>query len=307
MIKSHKLKKTKIVCFFLALIFVLPSCVSQEQIKDESSSETTSVNEIIETENSDWLDALVKFGSESSLLPLLDYADSHPDSVYFSEAERLIKKIQNDSSYSEKYFKAPDLDSLDRFILNFPGHKDTEKALELREDFIGDIFSMLEKEYIDSWALGDSMNRSRIVIINSTKSRLEITVPLGVYLAANSGYVHNMIVLEKKTFTVAPEKYVISYINTASVNLYKDIHEETSGFWLNKPEDDSRLLKLAKVLNENGSSYEVAQAAIWYMMDNPGKNKILAELEYDDGTKAITEEDYDEAVRLVETAGIIHE
>jgi hypothetical protein len=59
----------------------------------------------------------------------------------------------------------------------------------------------------------------------------------------------------------------------------------------------NRLLKAAE---ETESSYEITQAAIWQITDNPGKEKILATILYQDGTDAISEEDYAEALRLVE-------
>jgi hypothetical protein len=44
----------------------------------------------------------------------------------------------------------------------------------------------------------------------------------------------------------------------------------------------------------------VTQAAVWILRDNPGRQAVLDVLEYDDGEKAITDEYYAEAVRLVE-------
>ena len=55
-----------------------------------------------------------------------------------------------------------------------------------------------------------------------------------------------------------------------------------------------------KTLEKQNSSFEVAQAAVWHITDNPGKDKILNTIIYQDGTDAITEEVYNEAVRILE-------
>lgn len=260
------------------------------------------INEI--NEEFDWNDALENYyASENSLLPLINFTDSHPNSIYVPEAEQIIRQIQNDSSYSEKYFEEPDLDLIDKFITNFPGHKDMEKALKMREDFVGDIYSMIEKEYIAAISIGESMTRSRIIIQNRIKSRLEVTVPFGIYLEANSGNVHNILVRKEKIISVGSEQHGTIYVETACMNIYKDDPEDKNYFTINILQEDSQLIKLLKVLDENNSSYEITQAAIWYVTDNPGKDVILDALVYEDGTKAITENDYNEALRLVELAG----
>ena len=264
-------------------------------------------------EELDWIALLEINKTEGTILPLKVFTEYYPNSVHVKEADDLIKQMQNDSSYSEKYLTEPDLDLIEEFILNFPGHKDMEKAMEIRKDFVGDIYSMIQKEYIKVVAVGDSITRSNIIIANLTKSRLEVTIPFGTYLEAVNPVippegktrknVQNMLVREEKTFTVGPEKNGNLYINTACMNIDRDIPDDTSYFMVDGLQEDSLLIKLLKILDENESSYEVAQAAIWYVTDNPGKEVILDTLIYEDGTKAITENDYNEAIRLVELAG----
>ena len=269
----------------------------------------------------EWNEVLIKYKAENSLLPLINFTGSYPDSVFYPEAEKLIKQIRDDSSYSDKYLIESNIDLIDEFVLNFPGHKDIDKALKLREDFSGDIYSMIEKEYISAVSLGDSITRNRIIIQNRTDLKLEVKIPFGIYLAANSGSVQNMAVREEKTVIVEPEQRGSIYINTACMNIYKDIPDDRNYFTVDILPEDSRLIKILKVLKENNSSFEIAQAAIWYIMDNPGKDVILETLVYEskDETEsesenediirewAITEEDYDEALRLIELAGIKHE
>ena len=256
------------------------------------------INEL--NDESDWGDALKKYEAENSLLPLIDFIDSRPDSIFIPDAKQLLKEIRNDSLVSEKYLAEPNLDSIEEFLVNFPGHKDFRTALSMREDFVGDIYSMIKKEYLSVVSIGDSISRNRIIIQNRVNSRLLITIPFGTYLAANSGSIQNMLIREEKTLSVAPEQHGSLYINTVCMNIYKDVPDDTNYFNIDILKKDSPVIKLLKILDENNSLYEVAQAAVWHIMDNPGKEIILSTLVYDDGASAITEELYNEAMRLVE-------
>ena len=274
----------------------------ENYIKNTDHSQKYIAEAKIKIDEFDWNIALEKSKARDIILPLKEYADSHPDSAFFPEAARLIKQMQDDPSYSEKYFEGPTLDLLDEFILNYPGHKDTAKAMELRNDFIGDIYSLGIKEYLAAVGVGDSITRTRIIVENRTESKLIVSLPFGMYFAANSGYVQNMIIREEKTLVIEAGRKRSIYINTACMNIYRDIPDEDSYFGITVLAEDSPLIPLLRVLAANNASFAVAQAAVWQITDNPGKDIILDTLIYQDGTDAITEADYNEALRLIDMA-----
>ena len=253
-------------------------------------------------EELNWQTALEITESDNTLLALQNFIEYYPESIYLSEAEQLIKKIQNDSKYSEKYFKEPTLDLLDEFILNFPGHKDINKAVEMRKDFIGDIHTFMKKGYLEAAGLGDSITRTRIIVENRTNSKLIVTIPFGMYFAAKKGYTQNMLAREELTFTVEAGKKRSLYVKTACMNIYRDIPDNSSVFTIDKLEEYSPLIPLLNILAENKSGYAVTQSAVWQIMDDPGKGIILDTLEYEDGSYAISENDYNEALRLIDIA-----
>gem|GEM_PF-2097025 len=255
-----------------------------------------------DNEEKEWRESKKNHSSEEGLLWLIDFINSRPDSRYASEAEELVEKIRGDSSYSEKYLFEPTLELIDEFISKFPGHKDMEKAYELRGDFSGDIHAMIHKGYIAAVAAGDSISRNLLRIQNKTDSKLEVTIPFGTYFAANSGNVQNMLARREKNFSVRAGQSGVLYIDTACMNIYKDTPGESDYFTVEMLAENSQLIKLLKVLDENGAGYEIAQAAIWQAADNPGKEAILGALVYENGKGAITAFDYDEALRLVEAA-----
>ncbi|MCL2159916.1 MAG: hypothetical protein FWH48_10955, partial [Oscillospiraceae bacterium] len=221
-----------------------------------TEQETQSAQDI-EDENN-WEAALARQQSENNLLALIEFAERYPNSNYIHEALTKIRQIQEDPEYSKACLSEPDLESIDEFLTNFPGHMDADKILELRQDFVGDIFSLMQKELILAISVGDSISRSIVQIQNNTKSKLEITIPLGTYFAANGGNVQNMLAREQKVFALAAEQTGALYISTACMNIYKDIPGEKNYFTLETLEPDSPLLSLLNALCENESSYEVA-------------------------------------------------
>ena len=254
-----------------------------------------------------WADALAAHKAENIILPLLDFIELYPDSAYISEAEEIIEQIRGDSGYSDKYlYNGATLDTIDEFILNFPGHKDIDKAIELRGDFIGDIYSLWLRGYIALVAVGDSITRSRIIIESRTDSKLIINISYGVYLEANSGNVQNMLVREEVEFVLNANQTRYIYINTLCMNIFRDIPDSTNYFTVGMLDEKSPLINLLKTLEATESEFEVAQAAVWHITDNPGKDRILNTIIYQDGTDAITEEIYSEALRIIELAGNIN-
>ena len=325
--------QTKLFCFLAALLFVfalfLPSCIKAAEMPKEiqteeithTEAETTEKIEetepetepeetapLIELDEDDieWNAALEKQDFEDDIIWLLDFINSHPNSKYIPEIEELIENIREDSSCSEKYLAKPTLDLIDEFISRFPGHKDIDKAYKLREEFAGDIYAMIQKGSIAAISVGESVMRNVVQIQNKTDMRLEVTIPFGTYFAANSGNVQNMLAREEKVFFVKPNQTGILYIDTVCMNIYKDIPGEKSYFTVDMLEQNSPLIAFLKILDENAVSYEIAQAAIWHILDNPGKEAILGALVYEDGEHAITESDYKEALRyiaLIKTTG----
>ena len=260
--------------------------------------ETTEEN-TVDIEWDEWNETKEKHSFEDGLFWLTDFVNSHPGSKYAPEAEALIEKIRGDSSYSEKYLSEPTLELIDEFISKFPGHKDIERAYEQRKNFSGDIHTMIKKGYIAAVSAGDSIKGNLLRIQNKTASKLEVTIPFGTYFAANSGNVQNMLARKEKKFSVRANQSGVLYIETACMNIYKDAPGENDYFTVEMLPENSRLIKLLKVLEENEVSCEIAQAAIWQAADNPGKEAILGALVYENGAQAITASDYEEALRLL--------
>ena len=252
-------------------------------------------------EDSEWASTLALCGTENIILPLKIFTDSYPNSEYIEKAVQIMTQMQNDPVYSEKYLSENStLDSIEEFIKNFPGHMDIDKAVKFKENFIGDMYSFIEKGYITVKAVGDSIMRSRITIENRTNSRLIIKLFYGFYLASESGRVQNMLINEEAEISVDSNKTRSIYLDTLCMDIYKDIPDKSNYFELKRLENDSPLTDLLKILDKNKSTFEISQAAVWHITDDPGREKILNTIIYQDGTDAITEEVYNEAMRIID-------
>ena len=55
---------------------------------------------------------------------------------------------------------------------------------------------------------------------------------------------------------------------------------------------------------ENSCSYYVTQCAVWHVTDRPGEFALLNTLINQNGVNMITEDDYNEAMRMIEEASM---
>lgn len=249
-----------------------------------------------EIRQKEWEEAEYRVAAEQTLLPLLEYEEKYPESEFAEQAQELLEKMREDSNY----YKHENLDELEYFIANFPGHKDIESALERRKDFEKNLMEFAQHGALIGRITGKSIREIIINIENTTKSRLIVNLPLGLYFMTNSGNIQNMVLTESMSVSVGAGEIQIITVTAACMNIYKDIPGNEDLFYLSMLEESDPLLKLLEILGDNSSVFEVVQAAIWHLRDNPGKQTMMEVLEYADGEKAITDEYYAEAVKLVE-------
>ena len=255
-------------------------------------------------EDLDWIDAYEKSTAQANetLLPVLSFMETYPDSEHIPEAVLLIETIRNDSRIYERYAAQRTLDALEEFIANFPGHMDIGTAEARKSIYEGDIYDFAEKGYIQVKAAGKSIQEIALTVKNVTTSKITVHIPIGVYFAANSGNVQNMAVIKEASLKLASLEETTVNVRVACMNIARDIPTGADSFTPQKIADGSPLTTLIKILAENGALYEVAQAAIWYIQDNPGKDALMNTLINQDEEPVVTEEYYNEAVRTAERA-----
>ncbi|MCL2099940.1 MAG: hypothetical protein FWH24_05855 [Oscillospiraceae bacterium] len=252
-----------------------------------------------EARSSSWEEAKAAALSEPSLMPVYEFIDSLEE-AYYEEYKEKIEDFFEEMRGDPEYYKDGTLDELEYFLTNFPEHIYTGSALEKKKEFEKNLIEFAQEQKISGIITGSSINEINLTLRNNTDSRLIAHLPLGLYFMANSGYVQNMVLTKSLSVSVPVGEHIKISVPAACMNIYKDIPGTEDLFYLAELQEDDPLIELLEVLSLHDTGFEVVQAAVWYMRDNPSKQYMLDALEYDDGEKAITEEIYQQAAGLVD-------
>ena len=236
--------------------------------------------------------------SEPSLMPVYRFINSL-DAGYYEEYRDEIENFFEEMRGDPQYYRYENLDELEYFIDNFPEHIYIVSAEEQKKEFEKNLIEFAREQKISGTITGNKINEIDLSLRNNTDSRLIAHLPIGLYFMANSGNVQNMVLLETVSVSVSAGGNIRITAPVACMNIYKDIPGADDLFFLGELEEDDPLLELLDLFKLYGAGFEVIQAAVWLLRDNPGRLYMLDALEYDDGEKIITEEVYAEAERLV--------
>lgn len=185
------------------------------------------------------------------------------------------------------------------------------------------IYDLLEEGKIDVETEGSDISHLNLKIEPTVEINLKVSIPSGTLFSANEGSSQSMVSTRKMTveFEMKPgldvsleqegqaaepqqqadrSKQVV--VPVACANLHKSIPTSSDTFTIKRSPDQEELSVLLPVLEAEGASYPVMQAAIWIITDNA---------DYDDlgtlvsnGERIIRGYEASEAIRLIEKAGI---
>ena len=248
-----------------------------------------------------------KLDSAATIRDLQSFVDEWVDEPILDEftnlAEVKIGELANDSGVSAPILKDPNNatdEMINDFLSDFPGHKDEEKIKNL---FVGDYTDLIKSGMISVKISGNSIDYTSVIISNNSKRSVTVTIPIGAYFASNSSSVQNMAVRRPETVTIKSGSEKSVSIATACMNIRRAIPSDNNSFKASVITNNPKLVRVMKLLDEENASYAVAQAAVWYVTDNPGDNALLNTLVYSNGTKAISKDDLATAKDIVRRAG----
>ena len=159
----------------------------------------------------------------------------------------------------------------------------------------------VEKQYVRFSAHGNSIESSNITIENVTDLKLQLTIPAGTFLSANSSSFQNMVLTSPKDIVIDAGKRYSGTVSTACMNIHRDIPDGNNAFGLAKRPENHLLSKVIRLLNEGNYKYSVIQAAVWIVTDSANYYDmgILQDQFYQ---RIIDSEDYQKAVSIVNEA-----
>jgi hypothetical protein len=192
---------------------------------------------------------------------------------------------------------------LDGNPISYDGLLEVKEALpecEVIGSFSISVADLENYPGISAQVKGSSIDLTSLTISNDTPFGVTVAVPLGTYFGA-SGSVQNMVVLNSKEMFVSPGSSATKKIDTACMNIERSIPDSTDVMSVNSLDTASRLARLVEVLDENDCYYDVSQAAVWLVTDNPGDYALLHTL-YDGYSDVISDDELALAKQMVALA-----
>ena len=131
--------------------------------------------------------------------------------------------------------------------------------------------------------------------------KLHLIIPAGTFLNANSSSYQNMVLTNPKDVVIDAGKTHSESVNTACMNIHRDIPGGNSTFGIAQRADSHLLTKVIKLLNAANYNYSVKQAAIWIVTDGAAYSDMgILQDQY--RRRIIDFDDYQKAVSIVNEA-----
>jgi hypothetical protein len=163
------------------------------------------------------------------------------------------------------------------------------------------LMEAIQKKYVRFSARGSSISSSYISVENVSDMKLNLVIQAGTFLSANSSSYQNMVLTSPQDIVVEARNTYSGSVNTACMNISRDIPDGDNSFGLTQHPNNHLLTKVIKLLNEGNYSYSVKQAAVWIVTD--GANYYdMGILQNQYGQRTIDNEDYQKAVSIVNNA-----
>ncbi|MDR1765070.1 MAG: hypothetical protein LBR77_03055 [Lachnospiraceae bacterium] len=252
-------------------------------------------------ENSDWEEAL----KSDTVKAYEEFAQEWPDSPHATDAVVYAESLRQNPAVAEAILAnamTVTESEINQFLADYPGHVATEEVKAILTMGQGSLSELLDRGLVTVSVVGSSISTTKLTVTNNYGRTVKGTMPFGSYFAANSSSVQNMVLREEVSVNLAPGESKTYSVATACMNISRSIPGSSNSFKLADKGADSVLGKLMKILSDNNASYDVAQAAVWIVTDNPSDSKLLNTLVYSDGTKVISSDELAKAKEYVAQA-----
>lgn len=163
------------------------------------------------------------------------------------------------------------------------------------------LIEAVRKKYVHFSASGKGIQSSHITIENLTDWDLNLTIPAGTFLNANSSSDQNMVLTNPQDIKVNAKRTYSSNVSTACMNIHRNIPGGNSTFGISMRPNSHLLSKVIKLLNDGNYSYNIIQAAVWIVTDNASYGNVgILRNQY--GGSIIDYDDYQKAASIVNEA-----
>ena len=163
------------------------------------------------------------------------------------------------------------------------------------------LLEAVKKKYVRFSANGISIQSSKINLENITDMNLNLTIPAGTFLSANSSGYQNMVLTKPTDIVLNARQRYSQNVSTACMNIHRSIPGDNNTFGLAQRDNNHLLTKVIKLFNDGNYSYAVKQAAVWIVTDGATYSS-MGILQNQSRQRIISNDDYKQAVSIVNQA-----
>ena len=144
------------------------------------------------------------------------------------------------------------------------------------------------------------MEQVDLTITNISDTSVCYHIESGTYLASKNSRYQDMLILSSRTWTLSPGMADgLRKTRVRCMNLHRDIPAEGVKYSLSRTANE-KLRALAEKLCWKSENKDIEQAAVWILTDH-ATYEDCSILVYEDGSRAISQSDYDKAKELIES------
>ena len=251
-----------------------------------------------------------KVAQRNTIKDIQLFLKDFPQSKYTKEANELINKLKIDDKPYQIAQSQGSLEAYQRFIENYPGHKNYKEAMAVMTLLKGvDLYTLMKKGVINVSATGKSIKQLTVHVTNKLKTPIAVIIPVGTLFVAKNKAVQNMFTVYPNKITVAANSTTSIQVKVSCANRTRKIPGLSDEFTVIPRAPNPDLIKLSTVLNVH-TPHDVAQAAIWIITDNATYEDLgilRTSSTYSIGSpgyRTIGAKETLEAIKLLDSAGI---
>ena len=236
------------------------------------------------------------------------YLESYPQGQFVQEAEKNAAALRTDMEPYDAAIKTGTEDSLEAFLLDYPGHiKEADVQKILRDITEGrDIVDLLNEGKIEIQAQGSGISEVSVSIRKLVPHNLTVLIPVGSFFVSSNRSVQNMVTTAERKVQLTSDDWRNVTVSAACANIQRDIPGSDDTFTVRRSPQQAELVRLMPVLEEAQVDSATRQAAVWIITDNATYSDlgILVSGHFGTGSRRINEQKAAHAMKIIDEAGI---
>ena len=268
---------------------------------------TTRIAELNETQA--WEQA------QNTILAVHKYLKEFPNSRYRSAAEQHIERLKNDSSVYAAIQDNFDLVTLERFLAEYPGHKNEgsvrARIAEIKRGRKGrSIVDLIAEGKIEARTRGAGIRKVHVSLRKLVDYPISVDIPVGTFFVSARRSAQNMVATSQRTVSISNDSWLSIDLPAACANRPRDIPGTSDSFKIQRSPNQTELEKVMPIVRRRSSNFGVLQAAVWIITDDAsfGDLGILVQrssYQAFGGTRVIKEKEAGSAMRILAEAGVL--